>query len=79
MVKKFPYWFWVIWACVTWAIALILAWKLNTHDRLHNVIILLVGFALGAFVATIARKIYKLKNSSEEHEGYYRIKKLQIK
>ena len=59
MIKKLPYWVWIVWACVAWIIALLVAWKLDTHDRLHNVIILFVGFVLGVFTTSILHKLYK--------------------
>jgi hypothetical protein len=59
MIKKFPYWIWVVWACTAWAIALLVAWKLNTHDRLHNVILLGFGFGLGTLATSILCKLRK--------------------
>jgi hypothetical protein len=59
MVKRYPYWVFVVGVFVAWAIALLIAWKLNRADRFHNVLILACGFLLGVLAASLARKVYK--------------------
>jgi len=59
MIKKYPYWIYVVGVFVTWAIVLLLAWRLISATRFHNVLIFGSGFLLGVLAASLARKVYK--------------------
>ncbi len=59
MVKRFPYWVYVVGVFVAWAIVFLVTWrKLDAH-RFHEVLIFGCGFLIGVLAASLARKIYK--------------------
>jgi hypothetical protein len=59
MIKKYPYWIYVVGVFVAWAIVLLLTWRLISASRFHNVLIFASGFLLGVLAASLARKVYK--------------------
>ena len=59
MTKRYPYWIYVVGVFVAWAVVLLLAWRLISHNRFHNVLIFGCGFLLGVLAASLARKVYK--------------------
>jgi hypothetical protein len=59
MIKKYPYWVYVVGVFVAWAIVFLLAWRLISPNRFHNVLIFGCGFLLGVLGASLARKVYK--------------------
>ena len=59
MTKRYPYWVYVVGVFVAWSIVLLMAWKLISPSRFHNVLIFGGGFLLGVLAASLARKDYK--------------------
>lgn len=59
MVKRYPYWVYVVGVFVAWAIVLLFTWRLASTDRFHKVLIFGCGFLLGVLAASLARKVYK--------------------
>jgi hypothetical protein len=59
MIKKYPYWIYVVGVFVAWAIVLLLTWRLISASRFHNVLIFCSGFLLGVLAASLARKVFK--------------------
>jgi hypothetical protein len=59
MVKKYPYWRYVVGVFVVWAIVLLVVHNFITSTRFHNVLIFACGFLLGVLSASLARKVYK--------------------
>jgi hypothetical protein len=59
MVKRYPYWVYVVGVFVAWAIVLLFTWRLASTDRFHKVFIFGCGFLLGVLAASLARKVYK--------------------
>jgi hypothetical protein len=59
MIKKYPYWIYVVGVFIAWAIVLLLTWRLISASRFHNVLIFGSGFLLGVLAASLARKVYR--------------------
>lgn len=59
MIKKFPYWVYVVGVFVAWAIVLLIARNYVGSSRFHNLVIFACGFLLGVLGASLARKVYK--------------------
>ena len=59
MIKKYPYWIYVVGVFVVWGIVLLLARKFMSANRFQNVLIFGSGFLLGVLAASLARKVYK--------------------
>jgi hypothetical protein len=59
MIKKYPYWIYVVGVFVAWAIVLLIVRNFITSSRFHNVLIFACGFLLGVLAASLARKVYK--------------------
>jgi len=59
MSKRYPYWVYVVGVFVAWAIVWLIAWRLISANRFHNVLIFGSGFLLGVLGASMARKVYK--------------------
>jgi len=59
VIKKYPYWIYVVGVFVAWAIALLIAWWSISTPRFHNVLIFGCGFLLGVLAASFARKFFK--------------------
>jgi hypothetical protein len=59
MIKKYPYWIYVVGVFVAWSVVLLLTWRLINASRFHNVLIFGSGFLLGVLAASLARKVYK--------------------
>lgn len=59
MIKKFPYWIYVVGVFVVWAIVLLVARGFLSSSRYHNLLIFASGFLLGVLAASLARKVYK--------------------
>jgi len=59
MIKKYPYWMYVVGVFIAWAIVLLLVWRLAGANRFHSVLIFGSGFLLGVLAASLARKVYK--------------------
>jgi hypothetical protein len=59
MIKRFPYWMYVVGVFVAWAIVLLIAHAAINEARFHNVLIFGSGFLVGVLAASLARKIYK--------------------
>lgn len=59
MVKRYPYWVYVVGVFVAWAIVLLVAWMSISASRFYNVLIFGCGFLLGVLAASLARKVYK--------------------
>jgi len=59
MLKKYPYWIYVVGVFVAWAIVLLLTRNFITSSRFHDVLIFCSGFLLGVLGASLARKVFK--------------------
>ena len=59
MIKKYPYWIYVVGVFVVWAIVLLVVHHFISASRFHNVLIFACGFLIGVLAASIARKVYK--------------------
>jgi len=59
MIKKYPYWIYVVGVFVTWAIVLLVVRNFISSSRFHNVLIFGCGFLVGVLAASLARKVYK--------------------
>ena len=59
MIKKYPYWIYVVGVFVVWAIVLLIAWNYISTSRFHGVLIFCCGFLLGVLAASLARKVFK--------------------
>lgn len=59
MIKKYPYWVYVVGVFVAWAIVLGVAHIYVSSGRFHNLVIFACGFLLGVLGASLARKVYK--------------------
>jgi hypothetical protein len=59
MIKKYPYWVYVVGVFVAWAVVLLIAWRNISPSRFYNVLIFACGFLLGVLAASLARKVYK--------------------
>jgi len=59
MIKKYPYWVYVVGVFVAWAIVLLVARNFITSSRFHGLLIFACGFLLGVLGASLARKVYK--------------------
>jgi len=59
VIKKYPYWIYVVGVFVAWAIVWLLNWRLISASRFHSVLIFGSGFLLGVLAASLARKVYK--------------------
>jgi hypothetical protein len=58
MIKRYPYWIYVVGVFVAWAIVLLIAWRNVSPARFHNVLIFGSGFLIGVLAASLARKVY---------------------
>jgi hypothetical protein len=59
MIKRYPYWVYVVGVFVTWAIVLLVVRQFISSSRFHNVLIFGCGFLVGVLAASLARKVYK--------------------
>jgi len=59
MIKKYPYWVYVIGVFAVWTIILLVTRYFISSTRFHNLFIFASGFLLGVLGASLARKIYK--------------------
>ena len=59
MIKRYPYWIYVVGVFVAWAIVLLVARNYLSSSRFHNLLILGSGFLVGVLAASLARKVYK--------------------
>lgn len=59
MIKKYPYWHYVVGVFVAWAIVLLVVRNFISSGRFHNVLIFCSGFLLGVLATSLARKVYK--------------------
>jgi hypothetical protein len=59
IMKKYPYWFYVVGVFVAWAIVLLVARNFISSSRFHNLLIFGCGFLVGVLGASLARKVYK--------------------
>jgi len=59
MIKKYPYWYYVVGVFVVWAIVLLITWQFLTAHRFHDVLIFSCGWLLGLLFASLARKFFK--------------------
>jgi hypothetical protein len=59
MIKKFPYWVYVVGVFVAWTIVLLVAQKFLSSSRFHGLFIFGCGFLVGVLGASLARKVYK--------------------
>jgi len=59
MIKKYPYWLYVVGVFVAWAIVLLIVRNFISSSRFHNVLIFGCGFLIGVLAASLARKVYK--------------------
>ena len=59
MLKKYPYWIYVVGVFVAWAIVLLLTRNFISSSRFHNVLIFCSGFLIGVLAASLARKVFK--------------------
>lgn len=59
MIKKFPYWVYVVGVFVVWAIVLLVTWRTISADRFHDVLIFGCGFLIGVLATSLARKVYR--------------------
>jgi glucan phosphoethanolaminetransferase (alkaline phosphatase superfamily) len=59
VIKKYPYWIYVVGVFVTWAIVLLIVRNFISSSRFHDVLIFCCGFLLGILGASVARKVYK--------------------
>jgi hypothetical protein len=59
MIKKYPYWIYVVGVFEAWTIVLLIARNFISSSRFHNLLIFGCGFLLGVLAASLARKVYK--------------------
>ena len=59
MIKKYPYWMYVVGVFAAWAIVLLIAGQLISPSRFHGLLIFSGGFLLGVLAASLARKVFK--------------------
>lgn len=59
MIKRYPYWVYVVGVFVAWAIVLLIAHSFVSSSRFHNLLIFGSGFLAGVLGASLARKVYK--------------------
>lgn len=59
MIKRFPYWVYVVGVFVAWTIIFLVTWKSISPSRFHGVLIFGSGFLVGVLAASLARKVYK--------------------
>jgi hypothetical protein len=59
MIKKYPYWIYVVGVFVAWAIVLVIVRNLISTSRFHHVLIFCSGFLLGVLAASLARKVFQ--------------------
>jgi hypothetical protein len=59
MIKRYPYWVYVVGVFVAWAIVLLVVRQFISSSRFHNVLIFGCGFLVGVLAASLARKVYK--------------------
>ena len=59
MIKKYPYWLYVVGVFVAWAIVLLVTRNFISSNRFHNLLIFGCGFLVGVLGASLARKVYK--------------------
>lgn len=59
VIKKYPYWYYVIGVFVVWAIVLLITWQSLSTNRFHDVLIFSCGWLIGLLLATLARKFFK--------------------
>ena len=59
MIKKYPYWLYVVGVFVAWAIVLLVVRNFISASRFHNALIFGCGFLVGVLAASLARKVYK--------------------
>lgn len=59
MIKRYPYWVYVVGVFVVWAVVLVVIHQFVSAARFHNALIFGCGFLAGVLGASIARKVYK--------------------
>jgi hypothetical protein len=59
IIKKYPYWIYVVGVFIAWAIVLLVIRNFITSNRFNNVLIFGSGFLLGVLAASLARKVFK--------------------
>lgn len=59
MIKKYPYWYYVVGVFVAWAIVLVITSQTLNTSKFHDVAIFGSGFLAGVLGASVARKVYK--------------------
>lgn len=59
MIKKYPYWNYVVGVFVVWAVVLLIAWQFISTSRFHKVLIFSCGWLVGLLFASLARKFFK--------------------
>jgi hypothetical protein len=59
MIKRYPYWVYVVGVFVAWAIVLVVTRNFISSSRFHNLLIFGCGFLFGVLGASLARKVYK--------------------
>lgn len=59
MIKRYPYWVYVVGVFIAWTIVLLIAWNFVSSNRFHGLLIFGCGFLLGVLGASLARKVYK--------------------
>jgi hypothetical protein len=59
MIKKYPYWVYVVGVFVVWALVLLVGHHFISTRRFHNLVIFASGFLVGILAASLARKVYK--------------------
>lgn len=59
VIKKYPYWIYVVGVFVIWAIVLLITWRTVSPNRFHNVLIFSSGWLAGLLFASLARKFFK--------------------
>jgi hypothetical protein len=59
MMKKYPYWVYVVGVFIVWAVVLLIARETISANRFHGLLIFGCGFLVGVLGASLARKVYK--------------------
>lgn len=59
MIKRYPYWVYVVGVFVVWTMVFLITWRSLSTSRFHGVLIFGCGFLLGVLAASLARKIYR--------------------
>jgi hypothetical protein len=59
MIKKYPYWHYVVGVFVVWAIVLLVAHHFLTNSRFDGLLVFGCGFLLGVLGASLARRVYR--------------------